>query len=66
MTQLIYKIGDTYTTNYVIALSLRDQTRQPITRIYRPIDETTDEQREQQRIHREKAAAYRAKQKANS
>jgi hypothetical protein len=66
MTELIYKIGETYTTNYAIALSLWKQTKYPIQRVYRPVDETTDEQREQQRIHREKAAAYRAKQKTNS
>ena len=63
MTELIYKIGDHYTTNYATALTLRDQLRENITRIYRPIDETTDAQREQMRVHREKAAAYRAKQK---
>ena len=63
MTELIYKIGDTYTTNYAIALSLRDQTRKPLTRIYRPVDETTEAQKEQMREHARKAAEYRKAQK---
>ena len=61
MTELIYKIGDHYTTNYAIALSLRDQTRQPITRIYRPVEIVTDAQKAKFKAHAEKAAEYRKK-----
>lgn len=63
MTQLIYKVGDTYTNIYSIALALRDQTGETITRIYRPVDETTEAQREEMREHAKKAAEYRKAQK---
>jgi len=63
MTELIYEINGTYTTNYAIACALRDQTHAPLKRIYRPVAEYTQAQKDDFKAHAEKAAAYRKKHK---
>jgi len=61
MTQVIYQIGDVYTTLYSEALKLREQfPRATYKRIYLPVDQQTQAQKDAQKEHARKAAEYRA------
>lgn len=60
MTELYYKVGETYTSIYSTALRLADFTGEPIVRIYKPKEEYTPEQKAAFSAHAKKAAEYRA------
>ena len=61
MTQLIYQIGNVYTTSYSEALKLREQfPHDTYKRHYIPVEQQTQAQKDAQKEHARKAAEYRA------
>lgn len=63
MTELIYKVGNEFFTNYASALIARDMSGENLTRVYRKVDEQTPAQKEALAAHRAKFWAKRAEQK---
>ena len=61
MTELIYKVGDSYFTTYAQALAHKDATREKLTMIFRPVPEYTPEQERAFKEHAKKAAEYHKK-----
>lgn len=63
MTELLYKVGNEFFTNYASALIARDMSGKSLTRVYRKVDEQTPAQKEALAAHRAKFWAKRAEQK---
>lgn len=60
MTELYYKIGETFTSSYGDALRLAEFTGDEIKRIYKKPEQYTPEQKAAFSAHAKKAAEYRA------
>lgn len=63
MTELVYQVGNVYTTLYSEAVKLEEQLHTPKKRIYRPVEEYTQAQKDAFKAHAAKAAAYRKEHK---
>ena len=63
MTQLIYKVGDTYFTSYAMAMAHKEMTGDTMVKVFQKPEQYTAEQKEKFKIHAEKAKKYRAEHK---